>query len=219
MGNFFSYEGWLYHTLKNLTDMVIISFWWIICCVPVVTIGAATTALYYTVEKCILQGRGNPTKEFFHSFKQNMKQGCIAGVIMTALALLLTFNILYATWSQGFRGITLFVVYGVTIFVYLCMAVYIFPLLSRFTISLKGLFLYSFWIGVSHVPSTLYSAFIIFCCGYLAYKFVLPIFILPAVCSCIISYPVEKILKKYMDMVSQRETVDEKEDTIIDGEE
>ena len=74
MGRFFNsrfFEG-----ITKLTDILIIGFYFIVCSIPLFTIGASATALYYATNKCIYRGRGYTT-EFFHSFKENFKQSTV----------------------------------------------------------------------------------------------------------------------------------------------
>lgn len=42
-------ESRIFHILCTLTDLVVLNLLYVLCCIPVVTIGAATTALYGTV--------------------------------------------------------------------------------------------------------------------------------------------------------------------------
>ena len=44
----FNIDNKFFRALNKLVDMVILSFCWIISCIPVFTIGAASTALYDT---------------------------------------------------------------------------------------------------------------------------------------------------------------------------
>ena len=45
----------LSEVLSGLIDLIFAGLLWLLCSLPVVTLGASTTALYYTVMKCIRQ--------------------------------------------------------------------------------------------------------------------------------------------------------------------
>lgn len=47
----FNWDNIVFQMLGKLVDCVWVSILWVICCIPVFTIGASTTALYYTVHK------------------------------------------------------------------------------------------------------------------------------------------------------------------------
>ena len=64
--------------IARLVDVVGVSLLWIVCCLPVVTIGPATSALYLTTLRCIRQGESHTYGRFFRSFRQNLKVGILS---------------------------------------------------------------------------------------------------------------------------------------------
>ena len=104
MVSFFNLEGGFFTGMGKIFDVMFVSLLWVICCIPIVTIGPATTALYYCVVKSIRRERGYISKEFFHAFKVNLKQGLIAGIIVTALAFILSFNFYVVVGMKGKTG-------------------------------------------------------------------------------------------------------------------
>ena len=93
MGSVFRLEGGLMGALTKISDICIISLLWLFCCLPVVTIGASTTAAYYTVIKVVRRQSGNLTQSFFHSFRENLKDSLAVNLSYLALTGLLVFNI------------------------------------------------------------------------------------------------------------------------------
>ena len=71
MRDFFSMDGTLFRFLSKVADIMILNLLFILCCLPVVTIGAAVTALSYVTLKMKDQEEGYIWKSFFQSFKQN----------------------------------------------------------------------------------------------------------------------------------------------------
>ena len=69
----FNWDNIVFQMLGKLVDCVWVSILWVICCIPVFTIGASTTALYYTVHKSIRGDRGYTTRTFFGAFRDNFK--------------------------------------------------------------------------------------------------------------------------------------------------
>ncbi len=69
----------------KFTDLLILSVIYIITCLPLVTIGVASTSLYYTVVKVIRRNRSTVIKEYFSCFKLNFKQGLTVGMIQVLL--------------------------------------------------------------------------------------------------------------------------------------
>ena len=71
----FNIDNKFFRALNKLVDMVILSFCWIISCIPVFTIGAASTALYDTSRRVIHRDEGYVWRGYWHAFKVNFKQG------------------------------------------------------------------------------------------------------------------------------------------------
>ncbi|MFQ7880190.1 MAG: DUF624 domain-containing protein [Blautia producta] len=69
--SFMEYDSPIMAGIGKVIDIIWLSTLWFICCLPIVTIGASTTALYYTSVKAIRKNRGYVTKTFFHAFKMN----------------------------------------------------------------------------------------------------------------------------------------------------
>lgn len=61
--------------LSRFIDLIWAGILWLITSLPVVTIGPASAALYYTVAKCVRHDRGRLTPTFFSAFRSNFKQG------------------------------------------------------------------------------------------------------------------------------------------------
>ena len=51
MGDFFNVDNKFFQGLGKIIDVICLSAFWFFLCIPIVTAGAATTALYYTVNK------------------------------------------------------------------------------------------------------------------------------------------------------------------------
>ena len=63
----------LSEVLSGLIDLIFAGLLWLLCSLPVLTLGASTTALYYTVMKCIRHNRGRVAPTFFHGFRSNFR--------------------------------------------------------------------------------------------------------------------------------------------------
>ncbi len=64
----FDIEGPLYRWTSELADLVILSVYWIIGCIPIITIGTSTSALFYVYGKKIRKEDPYITREFFKSY-------------------------------------------------------------------------------------------------------------------------------------------------------
>lgn len=101
MSGIFNYENPIFSFLGKVIDLISLSVLWVILCLPIVTIGPATTALYYTVVKVVRKERSYLFREFFKSFKSNFKYGALATIIVVLLAAILWFDFNFAKLMMG----------------------------------------------------------------------------------------------------------------------
>ena len=59
----FGFGGSFVGTVEKIFDIMALGFLWILCSLPVITIGASTTALYYAMVKSVKNNDGYVTKE------------------------------------------------------------------------------------------------------------------------------------------------------------
>lgn len=90
---FFSLENPVWKFIGNLADFFILSCLWYLCSLPVVTAGAAASAVYYVTLKMSRDQEGELVRSFFKSFRQNLKPGCLLGVGYLAAAVVLGLDI------------------------------------------------------------------------------------------------------------------------------
>lgn len=198
MGGIFNMDNGFFTAIGKIVDIIIISIIWTILCVPIITIGPATTALYYTVVKVIRRERGYLVREFFQSFKTNFKTGALTGIIVTIMFLALFFDRRFASNLTGTKGFLLLSAFNAMLFLLLCVTIYIFPLLSRFKIGLKQLLKTSIFMAMRHLPTTILLVVIVVVFALGVYVIPLVAFVAPALCYLLCSFLLERVFKKYM---------------------
>ncbi|MDI9508970.1 MAG: YesL family protein [Bacillota bacterium] len=198
MANIFNYDSPIIAAINKIADMVILSILYLILCIPIVTIGPATTALYYTIVKNIRKERSYTYKEFFKSFKSNFKQGFSVTLIFLVMYFVLYIDIKFAQTLTGTQqSIFIGIFLGILIIV-IAVNLYIFPYLSRFEVKIKQLFKNSFYLALKHFPSTILMNLILLASIYLIYISPFAIIIAPSLVILLQSYLMERIFKKYM---------------------
>ena len=158
MNKFFSIDSPLMVALGRIMDLVILSFLWLICSIPVITAGSATAALDYVTLKLV---RGDEVKvagAFFHSFKTNLKQG----IVLTLIFLILG-GVLFADYFIMSGVMTTFGTISSIIFLAMGTVVlntmfYTFPLQAQFVNTIRGTLKNAFFLSVQKIS----NMFIIF---------------------------------------------------------
>lgn len=149
----FNIDSPLMRILIKITDLVVLNVLWIICCIPVLTIGAATTALY----GCFLNKstESSVVKNYFIQFKNNFKKSTIIWLIEVVLLVVVMMNIryYYNIGGESFSILRIFLLIPTLI---LGVGIeYFFPLQCHFENSIKQTIKNSFLIGLAHFPISL----------------------------------------------------------------
>lgn len=181
-------------------ELILLNVCWLIGCIPIVTIGTSTTALYYAIAKSIRRDTGYPLGEFFRSYKRNLKRGIAATLILILLSAVLYVNREIAANAKEAAGITGVILYDGIFMAMAGIGVYLFPVLSRFSFGLKEGFKLAFVMAVRFLPMT---ALMIAATAVLlaVWTFFLPmplILVLPAAWYFVVSFFMEKALLRYM---------------------
>ena len=105
MNSMFGPETKFFKVTNQIGNILLVSVLWLIGCIPVITIGTSTIAMYYAMVKAVRCEEGYVTKEFFRSYRQNLKTGIVLTVIFPGLAAVLWLDHSYgkAGFNRG-RG-------------------------------------------------------------------------------------------------------------------
>lgn len=185
--------------ITRITYSVYLNILWFICCIPIVTAGASTTALFYVTLKMADNEEGNITRQFFHAFRGNFRQATRVWLIMLAVGIALLFDG-YVFYHMRFENA--FWTIGTAIFIvaaaaYLIVSMYIFPLMARFENTTRAMFLNSIVIGMRFLLCTAMMAVIYFAMLVIIIRFFTPAVIFgEGFCAFLCSFLLTGILKR-----------------------
>lgn len=136
--NFLKLDSPLMKTLGTLADLMILNMLTLLLCIPVITAGAAFTAMHYVLLKIARNEEGYIIKSFFKSFRQNFLQATILWIMLLAIL-----AVLFVDWrilimqSGELPEILRLLLIAAAAVIYL-VAIYIFPVLSRYQNTIRG---------------------------------------------------------------------------------
>ena len=164
MNHLFNLDGPVLQFINKIVYSVYLNILWFICCIPVITIGASTTALFYVTLKISKDEEGSITKAFFHSFKENLRQGTVIWLILLAFGIILGIDgyVLYHMRFENVFWTLCTAVFCVAAAAYAIILMYIFPLLARFDNTIGAMFKNALFIGVRFLFCTVLMAAIYF---------------------------------------------------------
>lgn len=154
----FNYDNPVWRFIGKFGDLILLNILWIICCIPVFTVGASTTALYYVTLKLVRNDDGYTIRSFFKSFRENFKQATIIWLIMLFTGIILAIDIYF--FARMIKEPTMvhkvFQVLTSGLFLlWLFVFTYVFPLQSRFYNTVKKTLFNAFFMSVRHLFYTI----------------------------------------------------------------
>ena len=206
----------------QVADLMIISVLWVIFSLPVVTIGAATAAMYYATFHCVRNDEASPIGQFWHSFKDNLKQGTIITIIYLVYGGAVAFDIYVA--RNGIRGVQLPEFYEMVAYALLLPIAftlgYIFPYISRYTNTIKGSLFNSFLFSATHFLNTVLLLFMAAASIFICYVFPPVLFIVPALNTLIGSLMIEKdFTQAEQNRIDKKDELKEESSSLEDNSE
>jgi len=196
MKNFFNSENFLWQWFAHLADYFLLSCMWLICCIPVVTAGSASIALYDTVAHCIRGKEPDLFRRFFRTFKNELGRGIALTLFWALIAALL--GALYQIVSQSAGGSLLQAVFFFLLLLPLGILCWAVAIESRFTYSFAQLQRMAVIFTFAHLPHT--AAIVMLLVVQLNVLINFPFFalFLPGMVVTFQSWFIEKVFSKYI---------------------
>lgn len=148
--NIFSDNSILGRFLNIIGDIVILHFLWLLCSIPLFTIGASTTALYYSCMKRIRTGEGYVTRNFFRAFKENFKQATLIWLILICIGLILFADLSIGLNMSGMLSKFILISCSVFLIPYALVLLYIFPVQAKFENKIRDNFKNALLMSLRH---------------------------------------------------------------------
>ncbi len=222
MHNILNPEGPFMSFITKITYSAYLNLLWLVCCLPIVTIGASTTALFYVTLKVARNEEGSLTKAFFHSFKENFRQGTIIWLILLTVGIVLGVDgyIFYHMRFENAFWTVATAVFLIAAAAYAIILMYIFPLLARFDNTIRTMFKNAIMLGMRFLLCTVVMAVIYFAMVFVIINIFTPMIIFgEGLCALLCSYLLSNILllcqEKQEETTQTSESANTKETTEI----
>lgn len=190
--------------MEGIFYLIVLGLLWLLISFTIVGIGPAAVALYYAVVKSVRRGRGTPFREFFSALK--LKQNWLTALIIHIL--LLAFG--WVLYAYDWNYIVLWIKTGtitdplqtilaiVKIFFLLGMICYVYPVISRFKVTVPKALMLSVFFCVRYLWITILAVALLLLTALVALAYPALSWMVPGVFVWLLSYPVESILCKYV---------------------
>lgn len=207
MTDLFNLDGPVLQFINKIVYSVYLNILWFICSIPIITIGASTTALFYVTLKMSKNEEGNITKAFFRSFRENFRQGTLIWLILLALGIVLGVDgyVLYHMRFENLFWTLCTAVFCVAAAAYAVILMYIFPLLARFDNTTGAMFKNALFIGIRFLFCTILMATVYFVMLLVVIRFFTPAVIFgEGLCALLCSFLLSNILQLCQEKTGKR---------------
>ena len=148
---FFNMDNPFWRGMGRIFDVFVLNVLWLLCCLPVLTAGAATTAMYSVLFQYITDQDNEVLKPFLRAFRENFAQATPLWFLNLLVGLALgaeAFYLISSTqiWLKG--------IWGALLFIYAGASSYLYPLLARYDSPRKKALFNSFALSLRHLFST-----------------------------------------------------------------
>ena len=187
-------------TMTQITDCIFLSMFWLLGCIPVVTLGASFAALYDATYRGFRKGDKHSWGRFWQVYRENWKAGILPTAVFLAV-LALVIKVLVALWNTAVAGGISWMLFSGLAFVgvvVLGILSVLFPMLSRFENPVPVLLKNTLFLAMANLPRTIALGILNAAAGLACAFFVLPLFFLPSLAALVGSVLLEPMFKPYM---------------------
>lgn len=199
--------------MNTVAGVVLLSLLYIVTCIPIITIGSATSAMYYAMVKVVRKDCGYLTKEYMRAFKRRFLDGMVFTILFIVIGVILYLDRTYTSEMNTILGLIMFYIINVISIVYFGALIYTFPVFSRFNLTKKETLKMAVFLVIRHLPYSFLLMLILGVTIFVLYLFPLPcVIFLPGCCCYLISIFMERIMKQYMrkpENMAEEETKEE----------
>ena len=200
MSGLFKYDGFIVQTCNKIVDCICLSLLWLVTSLPIVTIGAATTALYYAINTGIRFDQGGTLRAYWRSFRANFKQATVIWMLLLLVYSLLGVSC-WCTYTLCINGILsreMFYILLVLVGLVTTWASMLFPYLAKFQNTTKMILKNCFGIGLLNLHiALLQTAFLVLVLVGVS-MFPMAVIAAPGIYMILSCYTLEPVFRKYM---------------------
>ena len=198
--NLINPENGLMIALTQITDCVFLSLFWFLGCFPLVTVGAASSALYDAVRRCFREREQRPWKRFWDTYLRDLK-GSILPALLVLAAAWFGLKGMVGLWNGAVAGSVSWPVFsGVGFLAVMAAGVLsvLFPMLSRFDNPLPVLLKNTVLLALGNMPRTIALGILNTLTAWLCARWIFPLLFLPALSALLSTYLLEPMFKPYL---------------------
>ncbi len=159
MSSIFSLDSPLMKLLSRIADLMILNVLFVISCIPMITIGAACTALYDCTQR-IHDNNGFGWKVYWKSFCRDFKKSTALWLILAVTGFLIGFGLVFYRKTEASIGNLGSIVCIVAAIVWLLASAWVFPIHAKYDNSPKQTIKNAILCGCMFLPQTIIAVLV-----------------------------------------------------------
>ncbi len=138
--NLFSLNSPFARGINKLVMMLYVGILWFLCSLPILTMGAATAALFEVLLQAVKDQEGYIARRFLQAFRGNLKQGLQLGIPLVLAQVVFAFDFFYYSlfWGEGYQVQT--IVFALLSLLVLTLFPFVFAVMAKFGNTASGHF-------------------------------------------------------------------------------
>lgn len=195
----FNPESDLMVVMGWITDLIFLSIFWMLACLPVITAGAATAALYDAAYYAFRRQDRHSWRRFIKSFTGSLKSSIIPLILVVA-SLIGMGKVMILLWNSAVLNGQWLVFAAVALVAVILLGILslLFPMISRFENGLVQLLGNTVRLGLGHLPRTFMLGILSAVTIWLCVWYILPVFLMPCLSALLGTLFVEPMFRPFL---------------------
>lgn len=206
----FDYDSRFSLLIRRAAGCLLLGCLWLVCCIPVVTFGAGSSALYYALEKTVIREEGHLFSCFWRGFRESFKTSTCVWLVILVVGLFLCWDFYF--FFQMLRGGNpegmLCIVIGIMLALLALTAVYAFSYIARFQDRARRVLKNSLLLMLAHPLVNLKLAVIGVILALTVLIYPPLVVLLPGFLCWLICLSMEKIFRRISETLASRQDDD-----------
>ncbi len=209
--NLFKPDSELMLFMSRVTDCIFLSLFFLVGCIPVLTVGASFAALYDSSLRGIRKADKHSWSRFLEVYRDNWKAGILPTLAFYG-ATCITAALLIRLWNGAVAGDVSWMLFSGAALVgvlVLGMLSVLFPMLSRFENPTGMLLKNTVLLSLANLPRTLALGIVNAMAAFACINWVFPVFFVPSLAAFLSSFLIEPMFRPYMPEEEDEEDIPE----------
>ncbi len=152
----FRIDGKFFEIISRLGDLIILNIIFLICCIPIITVGASVTAMYAVTKKMAQNRESYLVRSYFRAFKENFRQSTIMWIILGGLFIISALDFYVVQNAMEGMMQACFMMLGMLVFILLTfVTIYALTLQCTFENTIKNTMKNALLLSIGHAPMSI----------------------------------------------------------------